>query len=81
MDIRMISANGFYPPDTDSQTSKSFQLPFDGLDRMIEDRHQELGAGPDLTAEGPLQERIPKAYHYLLEFWSKWESDILPPTP
>jgi transposase InsO family protein len=78
MDIRMISANGFTlqirQPDVEV-----FSITFDGLDRMIEDRHQELGAGPDLTAEGPLQERIPKAYHYLLEFWSKWESDILPP--
>jgi hypothetical protein len=55
-----------------------FSITLDGLDRMVEDRRQELGAGPDVQTEESLRGKVPKAFHYLLDFWSKWESDILP---
>ena len=56
-----------------------FSISLDGLDRMIEDRRQEQEASPDPELEDSLGERVPKAYHYLLDFWSKRESDVLPP--
>jgi hypothetical protein len=46
---------------------------------MIKDRRQELEASPDLELEYSLREKVPEAYYYLLDFWSKRESDILPP--
>jgi hypothetical protein len=46
---------------------------------MIEDRYQELAASPDPQEKKSLEEAIPKAFHYILEFWSKRQSDILPP--
>jgi hypothetical protein len=45
---------------------------------MIKDRRQELEASPDLKLEYSLREKVPEAYYYLLDFWSKRESDILP---
>jgi hypothetical protein len=45
---------------------------------MIKDCRQELEASPDLELEYSLREKVPEAYYYLLDFWSKRESDILP---
>jgi hypothetical protein len=45
---------------------------------MIKDHRQELKASPDLELEYSLREKVPEAYYYLLDFWSKRESDILP---
>ena len=78
IDIGMVSANGFQlkmrQPDVEV-----FSISLDGLDRMIEDQRQELEASPDPDLEDSLRDQVPEAYHYLLDFWSKRESDILPP--
>ena len=78
LDIGLITANGFTLTMRQKEV-EVFSITLDGLDRLVEDRRQELGATPNAQTEESLRERIPKAYHYLLDFWSKRESDILPP--
>jgi transposase InsO family protein len=77
LDIGLITANGFNLTMRQKEV-EVFSITLDGLDRLVEDRRQELGATPNAQTEESLRERIPKAYHYLLDFWSKRESDILP---
>jgi transposase InsO family protein len=78
VNIRGVSANGFTLTMRQPKV-EVFSISMDGLDRIIEDRYQELAANPDPQEEKSLEEVIPKAFHYILEFWSKRQSDILPP--
>jgi hypothetical protein len=78
LDIRMISANGFQLNMRQPGT-ELFSITLDGLDRMIEDRRQELESPPNVEDEMTLKQKIPQYLHGHLDFWSKRESDTLPP--
>ena len=78
LEIKTITANGFQLNMRQPGT-EIFSITLDGLDRMIEDRRQDLVADPNPETEEKLRQRVPQAYHDSLDFWSKKESDTLPP--
>jgi transposase InsO family protein len=79
IDIKMVSGNGFLL-DIRQRSVDVFSITLDGLDRMIEDKKEALEQPeqPDESEES-LKQKIPRFLHACLDFFSKRQSDALPP--
>jgi hypothetical protein len=78
VDIRMLSANGFAVAARQPQT-ELFSISLDGLDRMIQDKQDELNQSVDTyDSTNELRTKVPTYLHPDLDFFSKRESDTLP---
>jgi RNase H-like domain found in reverse transcriptase/Reverse transcriptase (RNA-dependent DNA polymerase)/Integrase zinc binding domain len=78
VDIRMLSANGFAVAARQPQT-ELFSISLDGLDRMIQDKQDELNQPVDTyDSTKELRTKVPTYLHPDLDFFSKRESDTLP---
>ena len=78
LDIRTISGNGFLlnarQPDVEI-----FSITLDGLDRLIEDRTPDQDPQEQDPSVEALRQRVPAFLHDCLDFFSKEQSNTLPP--
>ena len=77
VNIKMVSSNGFLL-NTRQPSVEVFAISIDGLDRMIQDRTPELAPPADESPES-LRQKVPAFLHDQLDFFSKEQSNTLPP--
>jgi hypothetical protein len=79
-DIRMLTGNGFLL-NLRQPGVEMFSITLDGLDRLIQDKTQEQNPQQDHATEDTesLKQTVPRFLHYCLDFFSKKQSDTLPP--
>ncbi|MDA4119333.1 MAG: reverse transcriptase domain-containing protein [Thaumarchaeota archaeon] len=79
VDIKMVSANGFALSLKRPET-QLFSISLDGLDRLIADKKAELESPvEEYDSVEELRKKVPAYLHPDLDFFSKRESDTLPP--